>query len=158
MQREQSKSLKLRPENGDCWATLDCVENKLDRLPEAGAALREAIRQSPLHADPHLTLSTVLNRQNHPAKATEERREAADLMRERMNLQRSKVSTHAANSPLASGKTNDAVADDREALSFVPNNVDAHEGLAKALDRLGKTMVAAAERQKAAGLRQSGPQ
>jgi len=39
------------------------VYNKLDRLPEAVSALEEAIRQSPLQADPHLTLAAVLARQ-----------------------------------------------------------------------------------------------
>ena len=157
-ERELSASLKLRPENGDGWATLGSVESKLDRLPEAVAALKEAIRQSPLQADPHLTLATVLARQNQPAEATEERRKAADLMREHMNLQRAEVSTHSANSLLASGKTEEAIADYREALSFDPNYADAHEGLAKALDRQGKTVEAATERQKAAEFRKSAPQ
>ncbi len=153
-ERELSASLKLRPENGDGWATLGSVDNKLDKLPEAVAALKEAIHQSPLQADPHLTLATVLAKQNQPAEATEERRKAADLMREHMNLQRAEVSTHSADSLLAIGKIDEAVADYREALSFDPNYIEAHEGLAKALERQGKTMEAAAERQKATTLRQ----
>ncbi|MGA2051132.1 MAG: tetratricopeptide repeat protein [Terracidiphilus sp.] len=157
-ERELGTSLKLRPENGDGWATLGSVDNKLDRLPEAVAALKEAIRQSPLQADPHLTLATVLVRQNQPAEAKEERRKAADLMREHMDLQRAEVSTHSANALFAAGKTDEAIADYNEALSFDPNYVDAHEGLAKALERQGKTMEAAAERQKAASLRQHTPQ
>jgi tetratricopeptide (TPR) repeat protein len=157
-ERELSASLKLRPENGDGWATLGSVENKLDKLPEAIAALREAIRQSPLQADPHLTLATVLARQNQTAEAAEERRKAADLMRQHMNLQRAEVSTNSADSLLASGKVDEAIADFREALSFDPDYASAHEGLAKALERQGKTVEAAAERQKAAALRQSAPQ
>ena len=156
-ERELSESLKLRPENGDGWATLGSVDNKLDKLPEAVAALKEAIRQSPLQADPHLTLATVLAKQNLPAEATEERRKAADLMREHMNLQRAEVSTHSADSLLASGKVDDAIADYREALSFDANYAEAHEGLAKALERQGKTVEAAAERQKAIAHRQPAP-
>jgi protein O-GlcNAc transferase len=72
-----------------------------------------------------------------------------------MNLQRAEVSTHSADSLLASGQIDEAVADYREALSFDPNYIEAHEGLAKALERQGKTMEAVAERQKATTLRQS---
>ena len=157
-ERELGISLKLRPENGDGWATLGSVENKLDKLPEAASALKEAIRQSPLQADPHLTLATVLARQNQPAEAAEQRKEAADLMRQHMNFQRAEVSTHSGDALLASGKVDEAIADYREAVSFDPKYVQAHEGLAKALDRQGKTMEAAAERQKSTALRQSAPE
>ena len=58
--RELNISLKLRPENGDGWATLGSVDNHLDKLPEAEAALKEAIRQLPQQPDPHLTLAAVL--------------------------------------------------------------------------------------------------
>jgi protein O-GlcNAc transferase len=154
-ERELDISLKLQPENGDGWATLGSVESKLDKLPEAVAALEKAIQQSPLQADPHLTLATVLARQNQTAEATVERKKAADLMREHMNFQRAEVSTHSADGLLASGKVDDAIADYREAVSFDPKYAQAHEGLAKALDRQGKTIEAAAERQKATQLRQS---
>ncbi|HEY1904176.1 MAG TPA: tetratricopeptide repeat protein [Terracidiphilus sp.] len=157
-ERELNASLKLRPENGDGWATLGSVDNKLDKLPEAVAALKEAIRQSPLQADAHLTLATVLTKQNQPAEAREERSKAADLMRQHMNFQRAEVSTNSANSLFASGKIDEAVADYREALSFDANYAQAHEGLAKALARQGKTMEAATERQKATALRQSAAQ
>ena len=154
-ERELDASLKLRPANGDGWATLGSVYSKLDKLPEAVSALHEAIRQSPLQADPHLTLAAVLARQNQPVEATEERRKAAELMRAHMNSQRAEVSTHSANSLLENGKVNEAVADYREALSFDPDYVEAHEGLAKALNRQGKMLEAAAERQKATALKQS---
>jgi tetratricopeptide (TPR) repeat protein len=157
-ERELNASLKLRPENGDGWATLGSVDNKLDKLPEAVEALKEAIRQNPLEADAHLTLATVLAKQNQPAEAREERSTAADLMRQHMNFQRAEVSTNSANSLFASGKVDEAIADYREALSFDADYPQAHEGLAKALDRQGKTMEAAAERQKATALRQSAPQ
>jgi tetratricopeptide (TPR) repeat protein len=157
-EHELNVSLRLRPKNGDGWATLGSVYNKLDKLPEAVSALEEAIRQSPLQADPHLTLAAVLTRQNQPGAAKEERVKAADLMRTHMNSQRAEVSTHSANSLLASGKVDEAIADYREALGFDPNYVDAHEGLARALERLGKTLEAATERQKALALRQAAPQ
>jgi len=70
---------------------LGSIYNKLDRLPDAVTALREAIRQLPDQADSHLLLATVLIKQNQPAKAAEERKVAADLMRAHMNLQRAEV-------------------------------------------------------------------
>jgi tetratricopeptide (TPR) repeat protein len=97
----------------------------------------------------------VLARQNEPAEAAAERKKAADLMREHMNFQRAEVSTHSADGLLASGKIDEAIADYREAVSFDPKYAQAHEGLAKALDRQGKTVEGAAERQKATELRQS---
>jgi tetratricopeptide (TPR) repeat protein len=151
--RELSASLKLRSDNGDGWATLGSVYSRLDRLPEAVSALREAIRQSPMQADPHLTLAAVLAKQNQGAEASEERRKAAELMRAHMNSQRAEVSTNSANSLLANGKVDEAIADYREALSFDPNYAEAHEGLAKALGRQGKAMEAATEREKATALR-----
>jgi protein O-GlcNAc transferase len=157
-ERELSIALRLQPKNGDGWATLGSVYSKLDRLPEAVSALQEAIRQSPLQADPHLTLAAVLARQNQPDAATAERRKAADLMRTHMNSQRAEVSTHSGNSLLESGKVDEAIADYSEALSFDPNYIEAHEGLAKALERQGKTVEAASERQKASALRQTAPQ
>jgi protein O-GlcNAc transferase len=156
-ERELSTALRLQPKNGDGWATLGSVYSKLDRLPEAVTALQEAIRQSPMQADPHLTLAAVLARQNQPDAATAERRKAADLMRTHMNAQRAEVSTHSGNSLLESGKVDEAIADFNEALSFDPNSIEAHEGLAKALERQGKTVEAASERQKATALRQATP-
>ena len=139
-------SLKLHPENGEGWATLGSVYNKLDRLPDAAAALHEAIRQRPAEADSHLILATVLIKQNQPVEAAQERKVAADLMRAHMNLQRAEVATNSGKSLLASGKLDDAVAQFREALTFDPTYTEAHEELAKALDREGKTAEAASER------------
>ena len=147
--RELNLSLKLRPENGDGWATLGSVDNNLNKLPEAESALREAIKQLPQQPDPHLTLAAVLAKENQPAEATAERKKAADLMRANMNRQRAEVATNSATSLLKSGKVDDAIAGFREALSFDPNFAEAHLGLATALERQGKTAEAAAERQKA---------
>lgn len=150
--RELSTSLKLRPANGDGWATLGSVYNKLDQLPEAASALREAIRQAPQQPDPHLTLAAVLVKQNLPAEAAAERKTAAELMRTNMNRQRAEVATHSGESQLKSGQIDDAIAQFREALSYDGTYAEAHAGLAAALEREGKTVEAAAERQKAASL------
>jgi protein O-GlcNAc transferase len=150
--RELNASLKLRPENGDGWATLGSVDSKLDKLPEAATALREAIRQLPQQPDPHLTLAAVLAKQNQPAEAAAERKQAAELMRTNMNRQRAEVASNSGKSLLKSGKVDEAIADFRDAVSYDPNYVPAHAGLAQALEQQGKTVEAAAERQKAAAL------
>jgi tetratricopeptide (TPR) repeat protein len=142
-------ALKLHPENGEGWATLGSVYNKLDRLPEAAAALREAIRQLPDQADSHLILATVLARQNQPAEAADERKVAANLMRVHMNLQRAQVASNSGKSLLAQGKVDEAIVEFRNALAFDPEFAEAHEGLADAFEKQGKTVEAAAERAQA---------
>ncbi len=123
--------------------------DKLNKLPEATSALREAIRQLPSQPDPHLTLAAVLVKQNQPAEAASERKKAADLMRSNMNRQRAEVATNAGSSQLRSGDLDGAITQFRDALSYDPNYPEAHLGLANALDRQGKAAEAAAERQKA---------
>jgi protein O-GlcNAc transferase len=147
--REMNTSLKLRPENGDGWAALGSVYDKLNKPAEATSALREAIHQLPSQPDPHLTLATVLTKQNQPAEAAAERKKAADLMRNNMNRQRAEVATNAGNSELRSGDVGGSITQFRDALSYDANYAEAHLGLADALDRQGKTVEAAAERQKA---------
>jgi protein O-GlcNAc transferase len=146
--REMDLSLKLRPENGDGWAALGSVYDKLNKPAEATSALREAIRQLPNQPDPHLTLAAILTKQNQPAAAAAERKKAAGLMRSNMNRQRAEVATNAGNSQLRSGDVEGSVTQFRDALSYDANYPEAHMGLADALDRLGKTGEAAAERQK----------
>jgi tetratricopeptide (TPR) repeat protein len=148
-------SLKLQPENGEAWATLGSVYNHLDKLPEAAAALQEAIRRLPQQPDPHLTLAAVLAKQNQPAEATAERKIAADLMRANMNRQRAEVASNSGDSLLKSGKLEDAIVEFRNALSYDPDYPRAHLGLANALQQQGNNIEAAAERQKAETLAKS---
>jgi tetratricopeptide (TPR) repeat protein len=147
--REMNIALKLRPQNADGWATLGSVDEKLNKLPEAMAALHEAIRQDPTQSDAHLTLASVLAKENQPDQAKAERRKAADLMRAHMNFQRAEVSTNAGNALLKSGDVVGAIVQFQDALSYDANYADAHLGLANALQRQGKEAEAAAERQKA---------
>jgi protein O-GlcNAc transferase len=151
--QELSTSLKLRPENGEGWATLGGVYNSLGKFPEADSALREAIRQLPDQADPHLTLAIVLAQQDRQAEASTERKIAASLMRAHMNLQRAEVATNSGLSLLNSGNLPEAIVQFRDALSYDPNYVQAHVGLAEALERQGNKMDAASERQKADDLK-----
>ena len=151
--QELSASLKLRPQNGEGWSTLGTVYNTLGKYPEAASALREAIRQLPEQADPHLTLATVLSSQDNQTEAASERKIAASLMRAHMNLQRAEVATNAGQSLLKGGNVPEAIVQFKDALSYDPNYVEAHLGLASALERQGNLMDAAAERQKANDLK-----
>ena len=145
-------SLKLHPRNGEGWATLGSVYNKLERLPEAVTALREAIRQMPDQADSHLILASVLVKQHDTADAAQERKVAADLMRQHMNLQRAEVATNSGKSLLENGKLDDAITQFRDALAFDPTYAEAHLKLAEALQKQGKAAEAAAERARADAL------
>ena len=78
-------------------------------------------------------------------------------MRAHMNEQRAEVATHAAESQLKDGHVEDAIAQFREALSYDDRYAEAHTGLAAALERQGKTVEAAAERQKAEALKTPSP-
>ena len=151
--QELSASLKLRPQNGEGWSTLGTVYNTLGKYPEAASALREAIQQLPEQADPHLTLATVLSSLDNQTEAASERKIAAGLMRAHMNLQRAEVATNAGQSLLKGGNVPEAIVQFQDALSYDPNYVEAHLGLANALERQGNLMDAAAERQKASDLR-----
>jgi Flp pilus assembly protein TadD len=150
---ELNASLKLRPENGEGWSTLGSVYNSLGKYPEAESALREAIKRLPDQADPHLTLATVLAAEGQQTEAAAERKIAADLMRAHMNLQRAQVATNAGQSLLKSGNIPEAIVQFKDALSYDPKYVEAHLGLALALERQGNVMDAAAERQKASDLK-----
>jgi len=127
----------------------------MNKLPEAAAALREAIRQKPDAPDPHLTLANVLMQQGDKTEAAAERQKGADLERVSMNRQRATVSTSSGNSLLQKGQVEDAIERYQEALHDDPNYVEAHRGLANALERQGKKSDATAERQKADALEKS---
>jgi protein O-GlcNAc transferase len=146
-------SLKLHPQNADGWSTLGSVYNKLDRLPDAAAALRKAIKLMPDQADSHLILASVLVKESDTAGAARERKTAADLMREHMNLQRAEVATNAGKSLLTNGKLDDAVTQFRNALTFEPNYAEAHLALAEALEKQGKKAEAASERTRGEALK-----
>jgi tetratricopeptide (TPR) repeat protein len=145
-------SLKLHPENADGWATLGSVYNKLDRLPDAVAALQEAIRQMPDQSDSHLILASVLVKQGDTAGAAQQRKVAADLMRQHMNLQRAQVATNSGSALLQTGKLEDAIVQFHDALTFDPEYIEAHLKLAEALEKQGKMAEAAAERSQANAL------
>jgi protein O-GlcNAc transferase len=147
--RELKMTLSLRPENAQGWATLGSVDNQLNQLPEAVDALQHAIQQTPDQPDPHLTLANVLIKQDKLADATEQRKLAANLMRSNMNRQRAEVATHSGSALLKTGDLAGAAVQFNHAINFDPTYADAHQGLAKVYDAMGKPADAAAERAKA---------
>jgi len=150
--RQLEASLKLHSQNGNGWSMLGSIYFKLDKLTEAAAALRNAIQQLPEQSDPHLLLANVLIKQGHTDEAVAERKTAADLMRAHMNRQRAEVSTNSGKSLLAAGKVDDAIVEFHNAIGFDPKYAEAHLELAQALDKLGKTQDADAERARAKSL------
>ena len=147
--RELKTSLSLRPKNGEAWATLGSVYTQLNQLPEATAALLEAIRQLPNQPAPHLTLANVLIKQNKLADASEQRKQAAALMRGNMNRERAEVATNSGNSLLKAGDLAAATRQFQDALTFDPTYTAAHRGLARIYDAQGNSTAAAGERAKA---------
>ena len=74
----------------------------------------------PDQADSHLILASVLVKQKDTAGAAQERKVAADLMRQHMDLQRAEVATNSGKSLLQSGRLDDAIVQFRDALTFDP--------------------------------------
>src|SRR5216684_4301338 len=155
---EQFKiALKLRPENGDGWAILGSVYKQQNKLAAASDALQMAIAVMPHQPGPHITLANVLAQQGRTTEALAERKKAADLTRVAVNRQRANFTANTGSMLLLKNQVTDAIERYQEAVSSDPTYVEAHRGLATALERAGRTAEAEAERQKAAQLEQGQP-
>jgi protein O-GlcNAc transferase len=152
--RQLKVALAIRPENGDGWAILGSVYKQQDKLAEASDALQKAIELIPNQPGPHVTLAAVLAEQGRSAEATAERKKAADLTRVAISRQRATFAANTGNALLLKGQITDAIARYQEAVSDDPTYVEAHRGLAMALERAGRTVEAEGERNKAAQLEQ----
>jgi Flp pilus assembly protein TadD len=74
-----------------------------------------------------------------------------------MHRQRAIVSTNSGNALLQKGQVADAIERFQQALSEDPDYAEAHRGLARALERQGKSTEAAVEREKAKQLEKPRP-
>ena len=106
---------------------------------------------------PHVTLAGVLAQQGQTAEAAAERKKAAELTRMAVNRQRATFATNSGSLLLQKNQITDAIERYQEAVSSDPTYIEAHQGLATALARAGRTAEAEAERQKAIQLDQAQP-
>lgn len=150
-------ALKLRPENGDGWATLGSVYKQENKLAEAIDALQKAIELMPNQPGPHITLAGILAQQGQNLEAASERKKAANLTRLAISRQRATFAANTGSALLLKGQITDAIERYEEAVSSDPTYIEAHRGLAAALERAGRTAEAQAEKQKAAQLEQAQP-
>lgn len=111
----------------------------------------------PNQPGPHVTLASVLAQQGRTAEAVSERKQASDLTRTAFNRQRATFAANTGSMLLLKDQVTDAIERYQEAVSSDPTYVEAHRGLATALERAGRTAEAQAERQKAAQLDQGQP-
>jgi protein O-GlcNAc transferase len=153
--RQLKAALALRPENGDGWAILGSVFKQQDKLAEASDALRKAIELIPNQPGPHITLAAVLAQQGQNAEAAAERKQAAVLTRVAVSRQRATFAANNGSALLLKGQIIDAIARYQEAALDDPTYVEAHRGLAVALERAGRTAEAEVERNKALQLDQA---
>ena len=147
----------LRPENGDAWAILGSIYKQQNKLSEASDAVQKAIAAMPDQPGPHSTLAGILAQQGRTVEAAAERKKAADLTRIAVNRQRANFEANTGSMLLQKNQITDAIERYQEAVSSDPTYVEAHRGLATALERAGRTAEAEAERQKAAQLEQGQP-
>jgi protein O-GlcNAc transferase len=155
---EQLKiAVRLRPENGDAWAILGSIYKQQNKLVEASDAVQTAIVAMPNQPGPHSTLAGILAQQGRTAEATAERKKAAELTRIAVNRQRASFAANTGSMFLLKNQITDAIERYQEAVSSDPTYVEAHRGLATALERAGRTAEAEAERQKAAQIEQGQP-
>jgi protein O-GlcNAc transferase len=143
--QELRTALRLRPENGDGWATLGSVYKQQGKWTEASDALRKAMALMPGQPGPHITLAGVLAQQGQSEGAAAERKRAAELSRMAVNRQRATFAVNTGNALLLKGQVSDAIGRYQEAVSNDPTYIEAHRGLAAALERAGRTSEATAE-------------
>ncbi len=155
---EQLKNaVELRPENGDAWAILGSIYKQQNKLSQASDAVQKAIAAMPDQPGPHSTFAGILAQQGRNAEAAAERKKAADLTRIAVNRQRANFTANTGSMLLLKNQITDAIERYQEAVSSDPTYVEAHRGLATALERAGRTAEADAERQKAAQLEHGQP-
>jgi tetratricopeptide (TPR) repeat protein len=122
------------------------------KLPEAAAALREAIRLQPEFAGAHTTLAGVLRQLGDAQGAAEEAKAGAKIAASTNSLQAATFSTNSGKRLLSVGDLDGAIAQFRSATNSEPNYAMAHYQLALALSRQGHKDEATKEFQKAAEL------
>jgi Flp pilus assembly protein TadD len=174
------KAVALRADNGSAWAILGSTLKQAGRLDEAAEALERAIPLQPGQPGPLVTLAGVLAEQagnlapqaeaadnagdtekaeqvrkqikTLRERASEYRREGAEMSRAAVNRQRASFALNAGNQLLLRGQIADAESRYQESIAADASFAEPHKQLAIAYDRQGRIQEAAAERAKAAEL------
>jgi tetratricopeptide (TPR) repeat protein len=85
---------RAKPDSAEAYYTLGSVLKQQGKLPEAAAALREAIRLQPEFAGAHTTLAAVLRQSGDTAGAAAESRAGSELARQKTSEQAAVFATN----------------------------------------------------------------
>ena len=121
-------------------------------MPEAAAALREAIRLQPDFAGAHTTLAAVLRQSGDAQAAAQEARLGNQLAKQKTDMQATLFATNSGKRLLRVGDLDGAISQFRAAINTSPNYAPAHYQLGIALLQQGKKEEAAQEFQRASEL------
>ena len=148
--RQLEQAVALRPANGAAWAVLGNVYKENGNNARAVEALRKAITLQPEQPSNHISLAAILAQGGDTAGAAAERRQAAELSRSAVSRQRASFALKSGRALLDQGKLKEAEAQLRTATEADPADPSAHQALAEALTREGRSAEAAVERRQAA--------
>src|SRR5262249_716564 len=120
--------------------------------PDAAAALREAIRLQPDFVGAHTNLAAVLRQMGDTDGANSESRAAADLSKQKTNLQGATFATNSRKRLLGASDVEGSISHVRNAARLAPKYAQAHKQPGIALARKEKKTESEAELSKAAEL------
>jgi len=150
------RATTLQPANGDAWALLGSVLKDSDDPKGATEALQRAIALQPSQPSLHVQLATLESQAGDKEAAAAERKIAADLSRDANSRQRASFALKSGRVLLEQNKLDDAILQLNTAVQADPKLIEAHNLLATAYTRQGKSADAAVERQRATDLERQG--
>jgi tetratricopeptide (TPR) repeat protein len=145
-------AVTLQPSNGDAWGLLGSVLRDSGNPTGAMEALKHAIALQPDQPNLHVEVAALEVQAGQKEEAAAERKIAADLSRAVVSRQRASFALKSGRALLADNKLDDAIIQLNTAVQAAPNSAEAHQLLADAYTRQGKTADAALERSRAAAL------
>ncbi|QMV18627.1 tetratricopeptide repeat protein [Granulicella sp. 5B5] len=145
-------AVALQPSNGDAWGLLGSVLRDSGNPTGAMEALKRAIALQPDQPNLHVEVAALEVQAGLKEEAAAERKIAADLSRAAVSRQRASFALKSGRALLAENKLDDAIVQLNTAVQAAPNSAEAHQLLADAYTRQGKTADAALERSRAAAL------
>jgi protein O-GlcNAc transferase len=140
---------RAKPDSAEAYYTLGSVLKQQGKLPEAAAALREAIRLQPEFAGAHTTLAGVLRQSGDTAGAAAESRAGSKLARQKTSEQAAVFATNSGRRLRKAGDLDGAISQFRAARATILDYAPAHFELGLALQQRGKKDEARQEFQRA---------